>query len=198
MTFTAFHAFLSQPVVYLPIIGLTVLALLLLRKPGTALYVGLMPLINWSFAAVPLIDLPLVGPYQPLAIVTGLVLVVRDFAQREVGHRVLLAMLVGLFFSTMTSPLQIVAASGAAFLVSELVDWAIYTFTKRPLSQRILLSSAVAAPLDSTIFLLGANAIRPGSLALGTLGTSIVSKLIGAVMVASLVAMRERREAAKI
>jgi uncharacterized PurR-regulated membrane protein YhhQ (DUF165 family) len=188
----ALHAWVSQPIVYLPIIGSTLVALVLLKRPGTALYVGLMPLINWSFAAVPLIPLPLIGPYQPLAIVTGLVLVVRDFAQREIGHWVLAAMLLGLLFSTMTTPLSIVVASGAAFLISETADWLVYTFTKRPLSQRILLSSALGAPLDSTVFLIGANIVRPGSLALGTLATSIASKLLGAVIVALLVARRER------
>lgn len=190
----AFHALISQPGVYLPVIGLTALGLILWRKPATALYVCLMPLINWSFAAVPLIPLPFIGAYQPLAIVTGLVLVVRDFAQREVGHKVLIAMLVGLLFSTMTTPLAIVAASGAAFLVSEVVDWLVYTFTKRPLSQRIMLSSLIAAPLDSTLFLIGANIAQPGSLAAGTLATSIISKLIGAAVVAGLVAGRERRQ----
>jgi uncharacterized PurR-regulated membrane protein YhhQ (DUF165 family) len=191
----ALHAWSSQPVVYLPLIGAALAGLLLLRKPATALYVGLMPLINWSFAAVPLIPLPLVGPYQPMAIVTGLVLVVRDFAQREIGHWVLAAMLAGLLFSTMTTPLSIVIASGAAFLISETADWAVYSFTGRPLSQRILLSSAVGAPLDSTVFLIGANLARPGSLALSTLATSIASKLMGAVVVALLVARRERQDA---
>jgi uncharacterized PurR-regulated membrane protein YhhQ (DUF165 family) len=191
------HAWASQPVVYLPIIGGSMAALLFLRKPATALYCGLMPLINWSFAAVPLIPLPFIGPYQPLAIVTGLVLVVRDFAQREIGHWVLAAMFVGLLFSTMTTPLSIVIASGAAFLISETADWAVYTLTRRPLSQRILISSAIGAPLDSTAFLIGVNLVRPGSLALGTLATSIASKLIGAFIVSLLVARRERQNEMK-
>ena len=194
-TLQALHDWSAQPVVYLPIIGAALAVLFFLKRPATALYVGLMPLINWSFSAVPLIPLPLIGPYQPLAIVTGFVLVVRDFAQREIGHWVLAAMLAGLLFSTMTTPLSIVVASGAAFLISETADWAVYTFTKRPLSQRILMSSAIGAPLDSTVFLFGANIARPGSLAPGTLVTSIVSKLLGALIVAALVARRERQEA---
>jgi queuosine precursor transporter len=196
MNLTAFHAFISQPAVYLPVIGVTLVALLIAKKPATAVYVGLMPLINWSFSAVPLIPLPFIGPYQPLAIVTGLVLVVRDFAQREIGHRVLAAMLLGLAFSVMTTPIAIVLASGAAFLVSETVDWAVYTWTKRPLSQRVMLSSLFGAPIDSAVFLYGANIARPGSLAMGTLVTSIVSKLIGAAVVALVIARRERREEA--
>jgi uncharacterized PurR-regulated membrane protein YhhQ (DUF165 family) len=181
---------------YLPPIALTLLALLAIKRPASALYVGLIPLINWSFAHVP--TFPIAeglggGVFQPLAVVTGLVLVVRDFAQRELGHWVFAAMAVGLLFSAMTTPLAIVAASGIAFLISEIADWAVYTFTKRPLSQRVLLSSAIGAPLDSAIFLYGANMVTPGVFAWGTAITSIVSKLLGAVVVAAIIAQRESR-----
>lgn len=197
MNFTAFHALISQPAVYLPVIGVTLLALVLAKKPWTAAYVGLMPLINWSFAAVPTFPIPEGfggGQFQPLAIVTGLVLVVRDFTQREIGHRVLAAMVLGLAFSTMTSWVVVVVASGAAFLISELVDWAVYTFTRRPLSQRILLSSALSAPLDQAVFTYLASFVVPGIFAWGTVLTGIVSKLVGAALVAWVVARRERAE----
>jgi queuosine precursor transporter len=192
--FAAFHALISQPSVYLPVIGLTALALVLWKKPATAIYVVLMPLINWSFAAVPTTPIPEAfggGQFQPLAIVTGLVLVVRDFAQREIGNRVLIAMLVGLAFSTMTSWVVVVLASGAAFLISELVDWAVYTFTKRPLSQRIMISSMASAPLDQIVFIYLASFVVPGIFAWGTVITGIVSKLLGAAVVAAIVARRE-------
>jgi uncharacterized PurR-regulated membrane protein YhhQ (DUF165 family) len=181
---------------YLPPIALTLVALLALKRPAAALYIGLIPLINWSFAHVPTFPIAETlggGVFQPLAVVTGLVLVVRDFAQRELGHWVFAAMIVGLVFSAMTTPLAIVAASGIAFLVSEIADWAVYTFTKRPLSQRVLLSSAVGAPLDSAIFLFGANMVTPGVFAWGTAITSIVSKLVGAIVVAAFIAQRESR-----
>jgi uncharacterized PurR-regulated membrane protein YhhQ (DUF165 family) len=41
----------------------------------------------------------------------------------------------------------------SAFLVAELIDWAVYTFTRRSLSQRILWSASLSAPIDSSIFL---------------------------------------------
>lgn len=195
MNLAAFHAFLSQPQVYMPVIGVTMLALFIAKKPATAIYVGLMPLINWSFAHVPNFPIPAPlggGVFQPLAIVTGLVLVVRDFAQREIGHRILAAMLLGLAFSAMTTPLQIVAASGIAFAVSETVDWAVYTFTKRPLSQRIMLSSLFGAPIDTSVFLFGANMVTPGIFAWGTAITSVLSKLTGAAVVAWMVLQREK------
>ena len=38
-----------------------------------------------------------------------------------------------------------------------MADWALFTFTKYRLSTRILLSSALASPIDTTIFLYGAD-----------------------------------------
>jgi queuosine precursor transporter len=181
---------------YLPPILVTLAILLAAKRPATAVYIGLIPLINWSFAHVPTVPIAEGlggGVFQPLAVVTGLVLVVRDFAQRELGHWVFGAMVVGLAFSAVTTPLAIVVASGAAFLISEVADWAVFTFTKRPLSQRVLLSSAIGAPLDSAIFLYGANMVTPGVFAWGTAITSIVSKLAGALVVAAVIAARERQ-----
>lgn len=196
MDIAALHAVFTRPEIHLPLIGAALAGLLVFKRPATAVYVGLVPLINWSFAHVPTTAIPEAlggGVFQPLAIVTGLVLVVRDFAQREIGHWVFGAMAAGLAFSSMTTPLNIVLASGAAFLISEIVDWAVYTFTKRPLSQRILLSSLFAAPLDSAIFLYGASFTVAGIFAWGTMATSIASKLLGALGVAWIVSTRERR-----
>jgi len=47
----------------------------------------------------------------------------------------------------------IAIASVTAFLVSEFADWAVYSFTKRPFPQRVLLSSALGTPIDSALFL---------------------------------------------
>ncbi|HCK84881.1 MAG TPA: hypothetical protein DHW63_10315 [Hyphomonadaceae bacterium] len=165
----------------------------------SALYVGLMPFINWSFAAVPTTPIPDWlggGQFQPLAIVTGLVLVVRDFAQRELRHWIWGAMVVGLMLSTLTSWIAVVVASGLAFLVSETVDWAVYTFSNRPLSQRIMLSSAASAPLDQLVFIGLAALAVPGIFAWGTILTGIASKLIGAWVVSLIVAAQEQRGAA--
>ena len=200
MNLTAFHAFVSQPIVYLPVIGVTLLALIVAKKPWTATYVGLMPLINWSFSAVPTFPIPEHlggGAFQPLAIVTGFVLVVRDFTQKEIGHRVLGAMILGLVFSSMTSWIVVVVASGAAFVISEMVDWAVYSFSKRPLSQRIMLSSTLSAPLDQVVFIYLASFVVPGIFAVGTIVVGIVSKLIGAAVVALVVARQERAQAAR-
>ena len=61
----------------------------------TLLYILLIPFINWSFTWAPMVELPGLAAwaFNPVTIVTGLVLVVRDFAQREIGHEVLLSLI---------------------------------------------------------------------------------------------------------
>lgn len=191
--------FLQQWQVALPIVLAVMAAFFFSGRRWSALYVGLMPFINWSFAAVPTTPIPDWlggGQFQPLAIVTGLVLVVRDFAQRELRHWIWGAMVVGLMLSTLTSWIAVVVASGLAFLVSETVDWAVYTFSNRPLSQRIMLSSAASAPLDQLVFIGLAALAVPGIFAWGTILTGIASKLIGAWVVSLIVAAQEQRGAA--
>lgn len=196
MTAQSMHTMMANSPWAWVLIGGAALLFLLLRKPSTAIYVTLIPVINWSFVHVPMTPLPDGGSFQPLAIVTGLVLVVRDFAQNEIKSWVLGAMLLGLSFSILTTPWQIVAASGVAFAVSETVDWAIFTFTKKPFSQRVMLSSLAGAPIDTVLFLYGASSVNAALFAPSTAITSIVSKLLGAALVAWFAARSEKRAAA--
>jgi queuosine precursor transporter len=193
--------FLQRWYVALPLVLAAMAAFALTKRPWAALYVGLMPFINWSFSAVPTYHIPVWaggGQFQPLAIVTGFVLVVRDFAQRELKHWVLGAMLVGLALSTLTSWITIVLASGAAFVISETIDWAVYSFVKRPLSERVLLSSVVSAPMDQVVFIWLASFVVPGIFAWGTVITGIGSKLIGAYVVSRVMAAQERKAQMKL
>jgi uncharacterized PurR-regulated membrane protein YhhQ (DUF165 family) len=192
--------FLQQWHIALPIVLVTMAAFFFAGRRWSALYVGLMPFINWSFAAVPTWPIPEWlggGAFQPLAIVTGLVLVVRDFSQRELRHWIWGAMIAGLLLSMLTSWIVVVFASAAAFLISETVDWAVYTFSKRRLSQRIMISSLASAPLDQVVFIGLASQI-PGQadmFALGTILAGIASKLVGAWVVSRIVAAQEQRAA---
>ena len=151
----------------------------------TLIYILLIPLINWSFTWAPMVELPGLAAwaFNPVTIVTGLVLVVRDFAQREIGHEVLIAMALALFLTYVTSGGALALASGAAFLISELVDWAMFTFTKYKLSTRVLLSSAIAAPIDTTAFLYGASFIRDAQFTLPNVVMSVGGKMLGAVVI---------------
>ncbi|MCI5050206.1 MAG: VUT family protein [Rickettsiales bacterium] len=155
------------------------------------IYILTIPAVNLYFAYLPFIQLPDGGQWAPVSVVTGLILVFRDFTQRDIGHHVLIALAIGLGITIAMAGPAIALASGTAFLVSELVDWAIYSFTKKPLSERIMLSSLVAAPLDTTVFLLGADMVRPGTFAYSTLICSVASKLFGAYIVYRMVKARE-------
>lgn len=191
MDFSSLYSLTYNHPEYLLPVGAAIMAVLLvLKRPASAIYVALIPLVNWSFANVPTVPMPDGGQWAPFAVVTGLILVVRDFAQREVGHRIFFFMALGLLLSALTTPPNVVIASAAAFAISELVDWAIFTFTKRPLSKRILWSCAVSAPLDTLVFLFGA-----GLLTWSTALTSIASKMVGAVIVWYIVRNREQKAA---
>lgn len=157
-----------------------------MRLKFTALYIALIVAVNYAFTVVPLIELPDGTMWPPVALLVGFVFVLRDFAQREIGHYVLLAMLIGVGISYLMADPYVATASAAAFLVSELVDWAVYTFTKRPFSQRVLFSSALGAPIDSIVFLTGIGILSTAGVLAMTL-----SKLVGALVVWWLIRRRE-------
>lgn len=177
------------------------------------LYVALIPILNWTFGRpeVPLINLTdalsgLFGTdhriiFNPLTIATGMVFVIRDFVQREMGHRVLILMALGIGWSFYYAWPVIAIASGLAYAISETVDWLLFTFTKYRLSTRILLSSAFAAPIDTTVFLYGADLAQvmagtaePGAMFnLANWIFFIIGKMIGAVIVAYMIRQREKR-----
>ncbi len=161
-----------------------------MRYKFVTLYVLLIVAVNYAFTVVPLVKLPDGTLWPPVALLVGFVFVARDFAQREVGHKVLLAMLVGVAISYFMANPSVAIASAVAFLVGELVDWAVYTHTKRPLSQRILLSSLLGAPVDSAIFLGLLSLLSP----VGIVAMS-VSKVLGAFIVWGMIRRRENTNA---
>jgi hypothetical protein len=200
----------------LVLLGLAATGALIWYLKGRAwafVYVALIPFLNWTFGRpdIPTADLtealgPLFGTahkivFNPLTIATGMVFVVRDFVQREMGHRVLILMALAIAWSFYYSWPVIALASATAFAISESVDWLLFTFTKYRLSTRILLSSAVAAPVDTTVFLYGADLAQsmaglaePGSqLNLANWMFFILGKLIGAVVVSWMIRRREER-----
>lgn len=161
------------------------------RYKFSLFYLFLIPFVNWMFSWAPIMGLPDGGTWTPFAIITGLVLVFRDLAQREIGHKVILLLILGAVISYYLAAPQIAIVSALAFAVSEMVDWAVYSYTHKPLSQRIIYSSLLGAPLDTTIFLYGADMVVPGVFTFWSIFASVVSKLSGAFVVAYLVSLRE-------
>ena len=124
----------------------------------TLAYVISIVLINIGFEHVPLLPLFDTGEkYPPMALIVGLVFVLRDYAQREIGHKILGAMAIGGVLSYFMASPFVAIASVTAFLVSEIIDWAYYTWSKKSLRQRILISSLLSTPIDSAIFLIIIN-----------------------------------------
>ena len=154
----------------------------------TALYIALIVAVNYGFSVVPLVELPGGVMWPPMSLLVGFVFIVRDFAQREIGHRVLLAMAVGVGLSYIMADPYVAMWSAIAFLVSELADWAVYTFTKRPMSERVVYSSILSAPLDSAVFLVGLGIATPVGIA-----AMSACKLLGAIAVWWMMKRREQQ-----
>ncbi|MDR1857804.1 MAG: VUT family protein [Desulfovibrio sp.] len=155
-----------------------------------ACYATLVVGVNWAFAVVPMVALPNGDVWTPVSLVVGFIYIVRDFVQIRTGHHVLWAMLAGCIASWYLASPELAIASAAAFAVGEAFDWALFSFTRRPFSQRILLSSLVGVPLDSFVFLGLVGMATPVTFAAMT-----ASKLVGAMLVFLVV---RRREAAPV
>lgn len=208
------------------LIGLGCTAYIIFREGGRVwafLYFAAIPFLNWSFGVIEPLCLVTPGSGEPgrvmfdaclmenvavfskgvslhpLTIVTGLVFVLRDFVQRRMGQRVLIVMGLGIAWAFYYAWPVIAIASGIAFAVSELADWALYTFTRYRLSTRILLSSAGAVPIDTTIFLFGADLavqLQLGEPAGTMLHPAnwivfVIGKMVGAYAVSMAVRRRE-------
>ena len=96
---------------------------------------------------------PLMAPSGVLMI--GLALVLRDMVQRRLGRSVAItAIIAGAALSGAVAPPPLIVASAAAFLLSELADFAVYTpLQSRGLVLAVLASSVVGLLVDSVLFL---------------------------------------------
>jgi queuosine precursor transporter len=129
-----------------------------------ALFIACIPLANWMIGHVGTLCVPngpclipvapgLMAPSGVLMI--GAALVLRDIVQRLLGAAwSLLAIAAGAALSLLLAPPALVLASGAAFLLSELADFAVYTpLQRRRLLLAVFASSAVGLVVDSLVFL---------------------------------------------
>lgn len=119
-----------------------------------ALYIGTIFAANWAIQRFGFVSVGF-GLVAPAGVYfAGLAFSARDGVQEELGRRwVVVAILLGAFLSWFVSP-SFAVASGVAFLVSETVDFCIYT----PLRHRnryvaVALSNTIGAVVDSFLFL---------------------------------------------
>ena len=150
------------------------------------LYVACIVLVNWMFMAIAPWQTPL-GDLYLANVVVGFVFVLRDYAQRQVGHWILAFTALAGVLTYFTVDPAIAIASVIAFMLSETADWAVYSFTRKPIQERILISSLFAVPLDTLAFQYLANYLTPAAFS-----TEVVSKAVGVFIVWYLLRARER------
>lgn len=160
-----------------------------LLAPAVLLYVASVVLVNIGFSYVPLIPTGF-GLLSPMAFVVGAVFVIRDFAQRQSGHYVLVAMVVATVASYLLADPFVAIASAMAFMTSEVADYLLYSFTKKPFHHRVLISSIVSTPIDTAVFLLGIQNFTTGTFVL-----MVLSKLVAAVIIFVSYKIRDKRVA---
>lgn len=133
--------------------------------------------LNLGFSYVPMIETS-VGMLSPMAVVAGAIFVLRDFAQRAHGHYVLLGMAAGAVLSFLLADPYVAYASVAAFVIAEGADYILYTVTKKPFKDRVLISSLVSTPVDTIVFLGMISALSTGTFVL-----MVISKLLAALAI---------------
>jgi uncharacterized PurR-regulated membrane protein YhhQ (DUF165 family) len=130
-----------------------------------ALFVLTIPAANWLIGHVGTACVeprgPCVVPVAPglmapsgVAMI-GFALVLRDLVQRRLGaFTSVIAIFCGACLSALLAPISLIVASGIAFLLSELADFAVYTpLARRRLVAAVVASSFVGLVVDSIAFL---------------------------------------------
>jgi uncharacterized PurR-regulated membrane protein YhhQ (DUF165 family) len=129
-----------------------------------AAYAACIPLANFLIGNVGTVcvpDGPCLIPVWPGVmapsgvLMIGLGLVLRDMVQRRLGTGWgFAAISIGGMISAIVAPPALVIASTAAFVLSELADFAVYTpLQKRGLILAVVASSCVGLVIDSAVFL---------------------------------------------
>ena len=152
------------------------------------LFIATIPAANWMIGHVGTVcpaGSPCLIPVWPgiLApsgvLMAGLALVLRDVVQRRLGVAAGFgAVLIGAAVSAAVAPAAIVVASAAAFGLSELADFLVYTpLQRRRFVTAVIASSAVGLLVDSALFLqlaFGSLDFLPGQV-LGKLWTVLLT-----------------------
>ena len=151
-------------------------------------YIAVIVLANWAIQAFGVVPVGF-GLMAPAGVYfAGLAFTLRDLVQESLGRTwTVAAIVVGAAVSALISP-QFAVASGVAFLISELADFAVYTpLRRRNWLAAVALSNTVGLVADSVLFL---------SLAFGSLdflAGQVVGKLwMTALAVALLWTMRRQ------
>lgn len=163
-----------------------------------AAFLACVPAANWLIGNVGTVCIPQGPCLIPVApglmapsgvLMIGLALALRDAVQETLGRAWVLALVIaGSALSLTFSPPALAFASAAAFLLSELADFAVYDrLRQRGLALAVLLSGVVGAIFDSLLF---------SWLAFGTVGWApglVLAKIYASAAYALWVLLRARR-----
>ena len=138
---------------------------------ASIIYIATILLVNWGFSNHP-------GYEWAWVLIVGVVFVARDFAQRRIGHWVWVPMGIGIALSWWLADPFVALASATAFAISESIDWGVFTVTRRPLADRILLSSLISTPVDTAVFLGMIGILSPSLFVAG-----VASKMAAALII---------------
>ena len=118
------------------------------------IYITTVVAINMAFAYIPPVVLFDGTIFTVGSVIAGLVFVARDFAQREVGHKAVLALMLaaGVLSYLLADPF-VAIASITAFAISEISDYIVYSKYKGEFNKRVVVSSLVSVPIDTAVFL---------------------------------------------
>ncbi len=118
-------------------------------------YLAMIPLANWAISTFGLIPMGF-GLVAPAGVLfAGLALGLRDKIQDRYGKTVVFSLIaLGSIASLLVSPPSFALASGLAFMVSELFDFAVYTPLRASgWTRAVIASNIVGAVVDSALFL---------------------------------------------
>lgn len=166
-------------------------------------FIATIPAANWMVGNIGTVCVPNGPCLVPVApglmapsgvLMIGLALVLRDLVHRELGVRWAIgAIVAGAALSAAAAPHALVVASCAAFLLSELVDLAVYApLYRRRLLLAVAASGAFGALVDSAVFLwlaFGSLAYLPGQ---------VVGKLLMTVAALPAIALMRRRDTVSV
>lgn len=173
----------------------------MIRYLVAAAFLACIPAANWLIGNVGTTCIPQGPCLIPVApglmapsgvLLIGAALALRDAVQEALGRAWVLALVIaGAALSLAVSPPALAIASATAFLLSELLDFAVYDqLRKRMLAWAVLLSGAAGAVVDSLLF---------SYLAFGTVGWApglVIAKVYASLAYALWIWARSRRAAA--
>lgn len=151
-------------------------------------YVGTVLAANWAVQHVGFVSVGF-GQLAPAGVYfVALALILRDYVQYALGKGSMLAALaVAAGLSYLVASPALATASASAFLFSELVDFALFTWIAPRWSRAVLAGGIAGAVADSVIFL----SVAFGSLTF--LPGQVLGKAYGIVAAALVIAARRRQ-----